>query len=263
MIHIDDISEDYDFDSDVQNKNIYTEYLQYLILKKIFNYDFGFEIYLAGDFYNRIKFKTPRFSHSLNLISETVNIAQRSQINGNILKSLTLEGYKVILQQNNSPTVIKIKTDNIPLWDDERKSKDNTPIIILINFLKTEDLLGKKPVSKTQSLNINRFDICTRINFINPELAMTMLTKKIIKTKKITSIELFDLYYFKNLGYSIDKKYFNKTIQGKIPGELYKLSLKVSKPKLIKELSACAINKSGIKIDDIINDKSWIRTINI
>lgn len=94
MVNIEDLTDIYDFETNIHNNNIYTEYLQYLILKKIFNNDFGFEIYLAGDFYNRIKFKIPRFSNSFDLISDAMLKEQRNQISEYVLKSLKLEGYE-------------------------------------------------------------------------------------------------------------------------------------------------------------------------
>lgn len=258
MVHIHKLKDIYNFDTEIHNKNIYTEYLQYLILKKMFNYDFGIEIFLSGDFYNRIKFNMPRFSNSLDLISETMLKNQRNQIYDYILKSLALEGYEVKLNQKDSQAVIRIRTENLSLYEDDQESKDDTPIVININFYKS-DFFNEEV--KAESININKFDVCTRINTITPDLALSLLAKKIIKSKKMSSVELFDLYYFKNLNYSIDIKYFNKALQEKIPGELYKLSIKISKDKLIKDFSKCVINKNTEEYADMIKDRSWVKII--
>lgn len=258
MINITDLTEIYDFETNIHNNNIYTEYLQYLILKKIFNNDFGFEIYLAGDFYNRIKFKIPRFSNSFDLISDAMLKEQRHQISEYVLKSLQLEGYEVKLQQENSQAIFKIKTENLALYEEQELEK-YPPIVIYINYFNTDYFSGNVTI---ESLNINKFDVCTRINTINPDIAFTLLAKKIIKSKKISSVELFDLYYFKNLNYIIQKQFFNKAAKGKIPGKLYKISLNNRKPKLNKDFTNFVIDKPKEKYDDIINDRSWIKFIN-
>lgn len=258
MVNIEDLTDIYDFETNIHNNNIYTEYLQYLILKKIFNNDFGFEIYLAGDFYNRIKFKIPRFSNSFDLISDAMLKEQRNQISEYVLKSLKLEGYEVKLQQENSQAIFKIKTENLALYE-EQDLERYPPIVIYINFYNTDYFSGNVTI---ESLNINKFDVCTRIKIINSEIACTLLAKKIIKSKKISSVELIDLYYFKNLNFSIQKQFFNKALNKKIPEELFKLSLKNRKPKLIKDLTTLLIEKPKEKYDDMINKRSWIKFIN-
>jgi len=257
MINIKELTKNYDIDTK-HYKNIYTEYLQYLILKKIFNNDFGFEIYLAGDFYNRIKFKIPRFSNFIDLISDKMPKKRGNQISDFILQSLELEGYEVNLTQKDSQAIFKIKTENLELYEDEDLEK-YPPIAIYINYFNTHYFSGNVTF---ESSNINQFDVCTRINTICPQIAFSLLAKKIIKLNKMSLVELFDLYYFNKLNDSIQPTFFNMALKGKISEILYKIRPKNKKPKLNKDLTTFLLDKPNKKYDDMINDMSWINYIN-
>lgn len=261
MVHISDLKLFYGSLDSIQDKNIYSEYLQYLILKKIFNFDFGFELYFAGDFYNRIQFGMKRFSNNIDLISDTTLKKQWDEINAKILESLLLEGYDVTMKAGNSLVVLKVKTDNLSLEDYSECSGDTAPITITINYFKTDFFFSNNAQNCFQSYNINGFDICTRINTIIPELAMTQLTKKIVKAKKFTPVEFIDLYTLSIRSYHIDKKCFNLRLHKTLLNNLHNYCRKLSKTKINNELSRCLIDESSTAYASMVKDRSWIKKI--
>lgn len=242
-------------------KNIYTEYLQYLILKKIFNCDFDFDIMLAGEFYNRMEFDMRRFGNSLDLISDTMNKTQQIKINSKIFESLKNEGYDVKMRPGKSLVELKVKTQNLSFEDYYECSGDKTPISITINYFKTDFFFSGNHHDCFHSYNINEFDICTRINTIKPELAMTQLTKKIVKAKKFTAIEFFDLYTLSVRSFHIDKNNFNNKFQKTLLNNLLKYCSNLSKTKINNEFSRCLIDASYTEYESIVKDRSWIKNI--
>ena len=101
---------------------------------KIFNSDFYSDIFLAGDFYNRIKFNVERFSNSMDLIAKSVNNNYRNSINVFIKESLKKEGYDVKVKQNAAQTKIVFESDDIELYDPDEEAADDSPIVIFINY---------------------------------------------------------------------------------------------------------------------------------
>ena len=234
-----------------------------LIIKKIFNYNFGSEIYLSGSFYNRLKFSINRFSSSLEIVSASIKQDVRNKINAHIKNSLELEGYNVNIKEFKGQYKIEIQTDDILTVDDGSENENDSPIVINLNYFNTEYLFMGKMDESTESFNINKFDVCTRINTIKSTKALTILVRKIIKTNLITPVEFYDLNYFKNLNYNIYREYFSTADQKILLKNLFEICKKIRKEKFLQELFKCAFDYSPDNCSKTVEDKAWIKSFNV
>lgn len=264
MIKFEDLTGYYNNMDTIKNKkNIYNEYLQYLIIKKLFNADFNMELCLSGSFYNRITFNINRFGNSIDLISKSVALEIRKKINKHLENSLKLEGYDAKIKSYKGQYKILFNFENDLQDEIDSELEDSATLTIYLNYFNQNDLLKNKASESIDGLNINKFDICTRVNTINTSVALTILVRKIIITNKITPIDLYDLIYFKNLNFSIDKNYFSIADQKNLLEKLFKISNKLSNNNINKELSPAISDIDFIKHSAMFYNKTWIKNFNI
>lgn len=256
MVHIDALLKYYPESCINQKLQVYTEYLQYLIIKKIFNVPFGANLFLSGSFFNRTKFSFDRFDNTIDFV--TVDFEKQDIINLNefIEEYLKLEGYSVDCKKISAGFKFKIivRDDLFDMNDEEIPD-----IIIIINYFSKFKLLKDNDMS-TGSMNINYLDVCTRINTIDGSKALSLIVKRAFISKSISVTELFDLYLLYKQGYSLDLNFFGQIDQRNIGTKIIGW-----KRKLKTDLTHLTLNENiiNMSIDNYSEffDGEWLSTI--
>lgn len=257
MVHIDALLQYYPESCKNQKLQVYTEYLQYLIIKKIYNVPFGANLFLSGSFFNRIKFSFDRFDNTIDFVAVDFEKQDIYNLNMFIVEYLKLEGFAVTCNKISAGFKFKIDV-NDDLFD--MGDEEIPDIIIIINYF-TKFKLLKNNDTFTGSMNINYLDVCTRINTIDGSKALTLIVKRAFISNSVSVTELFDLYLLYNRGYSLDLNFFGQSDQRNIGTKIIVWKSKLKTDLTHRILNENLIDKSIENYSDFF-DGSWLQLIN-
>jgi len=253
MINKEDIVQYYPGIPHTQINLMYREYLQYLIIKYLYERAPGNDLILAGEYYNKILLGINRFSDSIDLIIDKTKKPNLVEINEIIRHALELEGYTVNINPKTGVydgALVNYKLDvSIP---------DTQQIFMInINYLKSIDVFKNKTQTVSEVNWLREYCFTGLLKSIEKEFALTYLVKKIVLIKKITPIELFDLYYFSQK-YQIDKRFFTRSSINDfatiITRAVAKLNLNETKSLYRMNLIKKSLNKN----DEFFKFNNWI-----
>jgi len=226
MISLDQILTQYPDHLRIHRKSILKEYLQYKILRSIFENKYANKLSFLGGTALRIIHNNTRFSEDLDFDNFNLNKTEFIDLGQIIKKDLELEGLKVeINAKTKNAYRLNIRIPKL-LFETGLASMIEQKILIQIDTVPQNfDYIIEKPL-------LNKFEIFTQINSVPKDILLAQKIYAAINRKRKMGRDFFDIVFLFGIGAKPNFKYLNKNI-----GVKNKLELKTYLLKNIADLN--------------------------
>lgn len=214
MISLDQIITEYPEHLRAYRESILKEYLQYKILRSIFESKYANKLAFLGGTALRIIHNNTRFSEDLDFDNFDLNESEFVELGEIIKKDLELEGLEVqIYSKTKNAYRLKIKIPKL-LFDTGLAPMIEQKILIQVdtvpqNFSYTPD----KPL-------LNKFEVFTQINAVPKDILLSQKIYASVNRKRLMGRDFFDIVFLYGIGAMPNFKYLEKNIGTKNEAEL-------------------------------------------
>lgn len=220
MINLGQIIAEYPEHLHAYRESILKEYLQYKILRSIFESKYANKLAFLGGTALRIIHNSTRFSEDLDFDNFDLNETEFVELGQVIKKDLELEGLKVEIDvKTKNAYRLKIRIPKI-LFDVRLAPMIEQRILIQVdtvpqNFDYTPD-----------KILLNKFEVFTQINAVPKDLLLAQKLYALMNRKRLMGRDFFDVVFLYGIGAKPNFSYLEKNIEVKNELELKNYLLK-------------------------------------
>jgi predicted nucleotidyltransferase component of viral defense system len=201
-------------------ESILKEYLQYKILRSIFESKYASKLVFLGGTALRIIYGSTRFSEDLDFDNFDLTEAKFLDLGNIVKKNLEMEGLKIEIDAKTKNAYrLKIRIPRL-LFDTELAPIKEQKILIQIDTVRQNfDYTPEK-------LFLNKFEVFTQINATPKDLLLAQKIFAAVSRKRIMGRDFFDIVFLHGIGSKPNFLYLDKNIGVKNSAELKKYLLK-------------------------------------
>jgi len=187
-------------------ESILKEYLQYKILRSIFESKYANKLSFLGGTALRIVHNSTRFSEDLDFDNFNLNENEFEKLGQVIRKDLELEGLQVEINAKTDNTYrLKIRIPKL-LFDEGLAPMAEQKILIQVdtvphNFNFTPD-----------KLLLNKFDVFSQINVVPKDILLAQKIYASVNRKRLMGRDFFDIVFLYGIGAKPNFAYLKKNI---------------------------------------------------
>ena len=219
MISLNQILAQYPEHLRVHRESILKEYLQYKILRSIFESKYANKLAFLGGTVLLIVHNSTRFSEDLDFDNFDLKETEFIDLGEIIKKDLELEGLKVEIDAKTKNAYrLKIRIPKI-LFDTSLSPTIEQKILIQVDTVPQNfDYKPDKPL-------LNKFEVFTKINAVPKDLLLAQKIYASVNRKRIMGRDFFDIVFLYGIGAKPNFEYLQKNIGVKNPAKLKELFL--------------------------------------
>lgn len=263
MINQDEILKNsYHADVNELREFVYTEYLQFLILKYINEVKLKKYYYLFGAYLNRLWFERSKFGNTLDFLTENDTVSEFNLLHEEIKRNLVLDGYDVsIIKETKYKYTFEITSQNL------FNLETNTHITYRINLIYYPLYNYFKPAlfkTITAFMNVQGYDVNSHVRVVSTEFSLSTLLRIVYVRKSIEPIELYDIYRLTTTHRQlVEHSFFTRAEQNKLIRTVTSVKQKLPSQKIraINTNNFYVIDKN--KIEEFFDFKNWINMLKI
>jgi len=220
MINLDQIIAEYPEHLRAYRESILKEYLQYKILRSIFESKYANKLAFLGGTALRILHNSTRFSEDLDFDNFDLNEEDFLELGQVIKKDLELEGLEVeITVKTEKAYRLKIRIPKI-LFDTGLAPMLDQKILIQVDTVPQNfKYIPDKPL-------LNKFEVFTQINTVPKDLLLAQKLYASVNRSRFKGRDFFDIVFLYGIGAKPDFAYLEKNIGVKNKIELKAYLLK-------------------------------------
>lgn len=206
MITLDQILANYPQNLRAFKESILKEYLQYKILKSIFNSEHANKLAFLGGTALRIVYGSTRFSEDLDFDNFALNEVEFIELSKTIQNDLALEGLDVEVNTvTKNAYRIKIRIPKL-LFDSGLSPLIEHKILIQV------DTVPQNFKYEPEKPLLNKFDVFTQINAVPKDLLLAQKIFASVNRKRIMGRDFFDIVFLHGIGAKPNFAYLKKNI---------------------------------------------------
>ncbi|MBA4336455.1 hypothetical protein C0416_01600 [bacterium] len=206
MISLSQILEQYPENLRVYRESILKEYLQYKILRSIFESEYVDKLAFLGGTALRILHGNVRFSEDLDFDNFNLNEDEFVELGEIIRKDLELEGLKVQIDAKTKNAYrLKIRIPKL-LFDEGLATEADQKILIQV------DTVPQNFEYEPDRVLLNKFEVFTQINAVPKDLLLAQKIYASVNRKRLMGRDFFDIVFLYGIGAKPNFKYLKKNI---------------------------------------------------
>lgn len=220
MISLDQILSQYPEHLRIHRESILKEYLQYKILRSIFESKYSTKLALLGGTALRILYENTRFSEDLDFDNFDLNEKEFVILGDIIKKDLELDGLEVEIDtKTKNAHRLKIRIPKL-LFDTGLASMSEQKILIQV------DTVPQNFKYKPDKPFLNKFEVLTQIDAVPKDLLLAQKIYASVNRKRLLGRDFFDIVFLYGIGAKPNFTYLRKNIGVKNKAELKDYLLK-------------------------------------
>lgn len=206
MISLSHILAQYPESLRVHRESILKEYLQYKILRSIFETKYSHKLAFLGGTALRIVYGNTRFSEDLDFDNFDLSENEFIELGHFITKDLEFEGLQVEIDAKVAKAYrLKIRIPKL-LFDEGLAEMPEQKILIQVDTVPQNfDYRPDKPF-------LNKFDVFTQINVVPKELLLAQKIYASVNRKRMMGRDFFDIVFLFGLGIKPHFGYLEKNL---------------------------------------------------
>jgi predicted nucleotidyltransferase component of viral defense system len=206
MISLSQILEQYPENLRVYGESILKEYLQYKILRSIFESEYGNKLAFLGGTALRILYNSVRFSEDLDFDNFNLSEDEFVELGEIIRKDLELEGLKVEIDAKTKNAYrLKIRIPKL-LFAEGLAMEADQKILIQV------DTVPQNFKYEPDRVLLNKFEVFTQINAVPKDLLLAQKIYASVNRKRLMGRDFFDIVFLYGIGAKPDFAYLKKNI---------------------------------------------------
>jgi predicted nucleotidyltransferase component of viral defense system len=206
MINLNQIIEEYPENLRAYHESILKEFLQYKILRSIFESKYANKLAFLGGTALRILHNNTRFSEDLDFDNFDLTEKEFTDLGDIIKKDLELEGLKIeISTKTKNAYRLKIKIPEI-LFNIGASPIVEQKILIQVDTVPQNfDYVPDKPL-------LNKFEVFTQINAVPKDILLAQKIYASVNRKRLMGRDFFDIVFLYGIGAKPNFEYLKKNI---------------------------------------------------
>ena len=214
MINLEQIIAEYPEHLRVYRESILKEYLQYKILRSIFESKYANKLSFLGGTALRIVHNNTRFSEDLDFDNFDLNEKEFKELGEIIKKDFEMEGINVEIEARTKNAYrLKIKIPKI-LFDMGITSMSEQKILIQVDTVPQNfDYIPDRVL-------LNKFEVFTQINVVPKDILLAQKIYASVNRKRLMGRIFFDIVFLYGIGAKPNFEYLQKNISIKNEIEL-------------------------------------------
>ncbi len=201
-------------------ESILKEYLQYKILRSIFESEYSDKLAFLGGTALRILHNSTRFSEDLDFDNFNLSSDDFFKLGEMVKKDLELEGLQIEISASTKRAYrLKIRIPKL-LFDEGLAMGADQKILIQI------DTVPQNFEYEPDKVLLNKFEVFTQINAVPKDLLLAQKIYASVNRKRLMGRDFFDIVFLYGIGAKPNFEYLKKNIGVGNEGTLRKYMLK-------------------------------------